>query len=97
MDKPTLKDKACKCGRNIIQAVFFKSTHYITDSIFGENHTATHRTITGCAVMLVGVAVAHSGEIIAFGAVKILADVAGYGLHGIGLVPIIKQFENTNH
>lgn len=60
-------------------------------SLAGEQHTFTHRGLTGTLVMLSGVYTAHH-----FGhspnlLIALAGDAVGYALHGLGLIPFVDQ------
>lgn len=62
----------------------------VCNHLVGKKHNFGHRLITGVAVMIAGVLIAkevgHShNEIIAM-----VGDTVGYGLHGLGLTPIVE-------
>jgi uncharacterized protein YcfJ len=63
----------------------------ICNHLVGRHHTFTHRLITGVIVMVVGVLIAkhfgHSSNQL----VAIIGDAIGYGLHGLGLTPLVES------
>lgn len=63
-----------------------------TCSLFiGKHHTVKHRMLAGLIIMVVGVAVAKGLPILLHsGWLHFLADLLGYGIHGLGLTPFIE-------
>ena len=62
----------------------------ICTHLVGHHHTFAHRLLTGVVLMAVGVFIAkyfghHPNEVVAA-----IGDGVGYGLHGLGLTPIVE-------
>lgn len=70
----------------------------IRSHLLGENHTPRHKFLYGTMVMVLGVSlvkvVAPAMESVFF---HIGVDVIGYGLHGVGAIPIMKSIEGGSH
>lgn len=60
--------------------------HHVCQHLVGEQHTATHRMMVGAIIMISGV---YSIQLFEFHTLifRVVADVVGYGVHGIGLIP----------
>lgn len=58
--------------------------------LFGETHTKKHRIWTGIGITISGVCIAkiHMDNFIAY----LFIDLVGYGLHGLGLLPVFEHF-----
>ncbi len=59
----------------------------ICNHFLGENHTASHRMFCGFGVMIVGVLVSHVSSESSIIIIKILGDLSGYAIHGLGVLP----------
>lgn len=67
----------------------------LTNHLVGENHTMRHRKITGVFIIMVGVIVAKSGNLISIHIIHYLCDAVGYLIHGIGTIPFVEQILNS--
>lgn len=86
---PNLKSKTI---RTIDKVNFVKK---IFTQVFGQNHSTTHRIIAGLFLIVGGVIISKTIGHHDIFAVQIFGDGLGYGLHGIGLVPIIDALVAT--
>lgn len=69
------------------------STH-ISNHISGESHTPTHKKVVGFVIMIIGVTLAKATMFLSHTFIfEMLADVVGFGLHAIGLIPFAKRYE----
>ena len=59
----------------------------ICNHFLGEQHSLSHRMIVGFAIMTVGVNISHICADCSYLIVKLAGDIAGYAIHGIGLIP----------
>lgn len=66
---------------------------YINNHLVGKDHTIRHQKIAGIAIMLTGVAIGKLSLLIDAHLIHYIGDVVGYGIHGIGLIPFVKDFE----
>ncbi len=69
----------------------FNLPKHICNHVLGENHTKAHRMGAGMIVMVIGVTVAKSCANIHFLNLHFIADLIGYGIHGLGLTPFIEH------
>ncbi len=73
-------------------------TNSIRSHLLGEKHSPRHKFVYGTVVMFLGVSlvkvVAPALESMMF---HITVDVIGYGLHGVGAIPIMKSIEGGSH
>lgn len=67
----------------------------ICNNLVGKHHTFRHRLVTGIVVMVVGVVIAKTVGHSENELVAILGDGLGYGLHGLGLTPIVEAMLET--
>lgn len=68
--------------------------YHIAHHLIGPNHTPTHRKVVGVMVMVLGGTIMSVVTAISHSAVShVVADVIGNGIHGIGLIPFIKDVE----
>lgn len=59
----------------------------MADHAFGHHHSHRHRMVFGVVFMAIGVLIA---KLLHFNLLThILADIVGYGVHGMGAVPFI--------
>lgn len=68
---------------------------HITSHIMGKDHTVTHRRMTGGVIMLVGIALVKLSGLLDSFFIHYVADVVGYSMHGLGLVPFIEGEDKT--
>lgn len=68
---------------------------YICNHLVGENHTHNHRIFAGVIIMILGVGLVKVTALIDIGLVHFIGDIAGYCIHGVGAIPIIKKFEEN--
>ncbi len=80
-------------GRQTFHAVVIRINvfHPVCSAMFGKTHSAWHRICTGVVVAVCGVILAkwmgHShNEYISHA-----GDFVGYGLHGLGLMPLLEK------
>lgn len=59
----------------------------ICNQLFGEQHTHRHRMTVGVVVMCIGVTVARGSTYIEYEIVRVVGDLVGYLIHGLGGVP----------
>lgn len=63
-------------------------TKTVCNHLIGENHSNMHRLLTGVIIMSAGVFISKSGNGFVM---HIIADVVGYAIHGIGLIPFVEN------
>lgn len=69
-------------------------SRHIAHHLIGPNHTPIHRKVVGVLIMVFGGSlIGIIGEIGHSVMAHILGDVIGNGVHGIGLIPFIKDVE----
>jgi hypothetical protein len=67
----------------------------LANHLVGKEHNVIHQRIVGVCVMIIGVLVAKLSLLVGHDLlIHITADVVGYGLHGIGLVPFVSRLES---
>lgn len=66
---------------------------WIASHLIGENHSSFHRKIVGIFIMIFGVGLTKIYYLVHFESLNFLADIVGYGFHGLGLIPFIKSIE----
>lgn len=66
---------------------------HISRHLMGDGHTETHHKITGVILMIIGVSIVKLLSVYESFIIHISADIIGYGLHGIGLIPFAVKFE----
>lgn len=76
--------------------VFFHLPKHIANHLAGEDHTKSHRRISGGLVMVVGVGITYTAHHVFGGIIGFIGDLVGYGIHGIGLVPFVSEFEKKS-
>ena len=59
--------------------------------LVGKEHSSFHRIAVGVVFMTLGVGIAKSFAHNQYEVVEYLADITGYGLHGLGLTPIVER------
>lgn len=69
-------------------------SRHITTHLVGEDHTDRHRRIFGGIIMVIGVSVAKTAHLFTHFSLEVLIDVLGYSIHGIGLIPFVKNIEH---
>lgn len=65
----------------------------LADHVVGEHHTVLHRRVAGSIVMVIGVGFAKLIGFLDHGFIHLVADIIGYGLHAVGLIPFISNLE----
>ena len=83
---------------NII-VILRKPITIISDSLFGEKHTLTHRVVVGVVMMACGVQIASLTSVVHIEIFRLGLDGVGYLIHGIGSVPLvdlIKKIAGSN-
>lgn len=65
----------------------------VRSHLLGKNHSPRHKFTFGALIMLFGVGLVKLATGIDSLILHVIADVIGYGLHGIGLIPIAKAVE----
>jgi hypothetical protein len=65
-----------------------KPVAFISEGLFGNNHSTGYKCVVGVGVMVVGVNVAHLAEVVHFGGQ--VFDLIGYLIHGAGGIPFIE-------
>lgn len=68
-------------------------SRYISNHLVGENHSLTHRKITGVFVMITGVLITKAVITIPDMTIHVVGDIVGYAIHGIGLIPFVSGLE----
>jgi len=68
---------------------------HVTNHLVGKDHTAKHQKIAGAVIMVIGVAIGKLSLLIDAHMVHYIGDVIGYAIHGIGLIPFAKDFEQS--
>lgn len=61
--------------------------------IFGQNHTHGHKITIGVLIMWAGVYLVRFISDVPLPLMHMLADVIGYGIHGVGLSPYIDYLQ----
>lgn len=61
----------------------------IATHLFGKRHNHKHRIVVGIVLMPCGVLLAKAFH--DYLLLNLVADIVGYGLHGLGCVPIIDR------
>ena len=69
----------------------FNVSKSVCDHLIGQEHSTTHRYVTGVVIMAIGVGVTKVAYVVDFGFVHGLADLVGYGIHGIGAIPFVEH------
>lgn len=68
----------------------------VKNHLLGKHHTARHKFIVGSLIMISGVSMIKLiSPMVSSHFVHIALDVVGYGLHGIGALPIMKSIEEA--
>ena len=62
----------------------------LCNKLIGRDHASHHRITVGVAIIIGGVIISKTLGHVHFFPVAVVFDALGYGLHGIGLVPIIE-------
>lgn len=75
--------------KRIILVIYLPKT--ICNWLFGESHPFIHRLFTGLAIAIAGVFLARFSEHLHNETLSFTGDLCGYGLHGIGITPIIER------
>lgn len=66
----------------------------VRSHLLGPHHTRKHKFIVGTIIMFVGVSMIKVfSPMVSSHLIHIVLDVIGYGLHGVGAIPIIKSIE----
>lgn len=68
---------------------------HICSALFGRQHSYISRMLMGVMVGLIGVAIAKYFGHSANQYVEYAGDAFGYGLHGMGLTPVIEYLVNV--
>lgn len=68
----------------------------ICNHLVGENHSAVHRCTFGIVIMCVGVGFTKAAFLVDISFIHGVADVVGYGIHGIGAIPFVEHIINSN-
>jgi hypothetical protein len=69
-------------------------SYHIAHHLIGANHTPIHRKVVGVLIMVLGGSlIGIIGELGHSVMYHVLGDVIGNGVHGIGLIPFIKDVE----
>lgn len=63
----------------------------ISKHLIGKEHQPKHHMLVGGVIMIGGVIMAITASVHSSVIVHIVGDLIGYALHGIGLVPFIKN------
>jgi len=58
----------------------------LSEHLVGDNHTVHHKICTGLIIGFMGVLLSKTGD----GAWHVVCDWAGYGLHGVGMLPFVE-------
>ena len=83
--------KRMKSKPNLIIIILGAPIRHAACHLFGEKHTLTHRSVIGVIAMATGVCIAKSGELFHFEIMQYACDLVGYGIHGIGVTPILEH------
>ena len=68
----------------------------VRSHLLGKHHTARHKFIVGSVIMVAGVSMIKVfSPMVSSHFIHIILDVIGYGLHGIGALPIVKSIEEA--
>lgn len=65
----------------------------VRNHLLGEKYSNRHKFIFGTFISLFGVCVSHFGAHLGVDAVSILLHHVGYGIHGVGYIPMYKAIE----
>lgn len=66
---------------------------HIVKHCMGNKHTEVHHRVAGAFVMIIGVGIAQGGHVFDLHALRFIADITGYFVHGIGSIPFVVYFE----
>lgn len=75
-------------AKQIYVVGIIKPVAFISEGLFGNNHSTRYKYVVGVGVMVVGVNVAHLAEVVHFGGQ--VFDLIGYLIHGAGGIPFIE-------
>ena len=65
----------------------------VRDHLLGKDHSKRHKFIFGLLISYLGVIMSHYFGHIDTAIVAIVGDHLGYGLHGLGFIPMYKAIE----
>lgn len=66
----------------------------VRNHLLGPQHSPRHKFIFGSVIMIIGVSMVKLiSPMLSSHIMHIVIDVIGYGLHGIGAIPIVKSIE----
>jgi len=65
----------------------------VREHLAGENHSKRHKFIFGLLISYFGVFVSHFCNHLDVAVLAIVGDHIGYGLHGLGFIPMYKAVE----
>jgi hypothetical protein len=68
-------------------------TGSVRSHLMDEHHSRMHRFFFGFLISIFGVCVSHYTSHIGMDALAILGHHLGYGIHGIGYIPMYKAIE----
>lgn len=77
--------------RNILNVL--NVSKVITTHLVGKKHTNAHRKMVGIGIMIIGVSLVKILGHIDLYIIHIAADIVGYAIHGIGLIPFVHELE----
>jgi len=72
-------------------------TKHLARHIGGPNHTDKHHKISGAIVMATGVGLVKLASLSDLFLLHYFAEMVGFAIHAIGVVPFISTIENVNH
>lgn len=78
---------------NLEESPIYKGLH---NHLLDPKHSVKHRFRAGTVIMCTGVAVVKASMLIDMWLIHFIADVIGYGIHGIGLIVFAHLVENPS-
>ncbi|MEO6302692.1 MAG: hypothetical protein ABIP51_05935 [Bacteroidia bacterium] len=87
-----------KVGNTIVMIVHYSDIskpigEFMCKHLTNEEFTSKHHKRVGLSIATFGVLLAHITAESSYFLIKFFGDLIGYGFHGLGLIPIFKNFE----